>query len=344
MALAIGAAPSEAGGDLALSDEAIIIDGLNVSLETPELIRRMADSGVTAVNWTCCVWEGVEETLRNVALWKQRFVELADAILQVYSVEDIHRAKREGRLGIFLGWQNTSGFGDYLPLIPVFGELGLRVVQLTYNTACSVGSGCYEQEDRGLTDFGREVIDRLNAAGILIDLSHVGRQTTGETIRASGRPVCFSHTLPAAQSDHPRNKTDEQLRLLAEHGGFVGATIYPAFLRNGYESTLEDYLDALEHLIDVVGEQSVGVGTDFIEGRGDDFLHWITHDKGYARPLVDLGPGQVTAALGTVGDFFPRVTLAMERRGWTAQRVEAIVGQNWLRFLADAWQRPEAVQ
>src|SRR5918994_6452757 len=112
----------------ALHDRAVVIDGLNVSAWSPEVFSAMQRGGVTAANCTCCIWEGFEDTMRQVAQWKRWLAEHADVITQVHGVEDIVRAKREGRVGIILGWQNTSGFDDHLPFVPLFAELGLRVV------------------------------------------------------------------------------------------------------------------------------------------------------------------------------------------------------------------------
>lgn len=321
---------------MSLHSDAIVIDGLNVSEWTPSVLAAMKRSGVTAANCTCCIWEGFDATMREIALWKQRFAEHGDAISQVFEVQDIRRAKQEGRVGIILGWQNSSGFDDHLPFVPVFAELGLRVVQLTYNTANSVGCGCYERRDSGLTDFGRDLVRALNRAGILIDLSHVGERTAADTIRASERPVAYTHTLPAAHKQHPRNKTDEQLRLIAEHDGFIGLTFFPAFLRHGAASTVDDYLDATEHVMDVAGESSVGIGTDFTEERSPAFFDYITRDKGYGRRLTEFGPVSLPDGLRRVEDL-PNLTAAMERRGWDESRIRRFLGENWLRFLEEAW-------
>jgi membrane dipeptidase len=171
----------------------------------------------------------------------------------------------------------------------LFKELGVGVVQLAYNTANSVGSGCYESHDGGLTDFGREVVYEMNRVGMLIDLSHVGAKTSEDAIHASKRPVAYSHCCPAALKDHPRNKTDAQLRQIADNGGFVGVTMFPPFLPRGAQSTIDDYLDVIDYTINVVGEEQVGIGTDFTQGHGESFFHYITHDKGRYRKLVDFG-------------------------------------------------------
>ena len=320
---------------------AVVIDGLNVSAWSRDVFSAMQRGGVTAANCTCCIWEGFDDAMRQVAQWKRWFEEQADVITQVRDVEDIRRAKREGRVGIILGWQNTSGFDDHLPFVPLFAELGLRVVQLTYNTANSVGCGCYESHDGGLTDFGREMVDALNRAGILIDLSHVGARTAHDAILLSARPVAYTHTLPAAQRAHPRNRTDDELRFIADHGGFVGLTFFPPLLRRGPESTIDDYLDAVEHVLDVVGETRVGIGTDFTERHPPAFFDYITRDKGEARHLVDFGDVTYAEGLRSVADL-PNLTRAMERRGWREQRIVGFLGENWLAFLREVWAPHEA--
>ena len=162
-----------------LHDKTIIIDGLIVSNFGPEIFRAMRAGGITAANCTCSIWEDFPTSMRAIAQWKTWFREHANLILQVYGIADIHRAKAEGKTGVILGWQNAVGFDDHLPFIEVAYELGLRIVQMTYNTATSVGSGCYESNDGGLTDFGRDVVDEFNRLGILVDLSHVGSKTRG---------------------------------------------------------------------------------------------------------------------------------------------------------------------
>ena len=287
----------------ALHRDAIVIDGLNISRWGPETFQAMHHGGLTAVNCTCCVWEGFLKTMEAVARWKQSFREHSDILTQVLSTADIRRAKEEGRVGVILGWQNTTGFGDHLPYVQLFKELGVGVVQLAYNTANSVGSGCYESHDGGLTDFGRELVSEMNRVGMLIDLSHVGAKTSEDAILASERPVAYSHCCPAALKDHPRNKTDAQLRQIADHGGFVGVTMFPPFLPRGAQSTIDDYLDVIEYTMNVVGEEQVGIGTDFTQGHGESFFHYITHDKGRYRKLVDFGEIVMPKGLQRIEDF-----------------------------------------
>jgi len=321
---------------MSLHDSAIVIDGLIVSNWSRSVFQAMRAGGLTAANCTCSVWEDFPTTMRAVADWKTWLRDNADLILQVYSTADIERAKRERRTGIILGWQNATGFDDYLPLVQVYHELGLRIVQLTYNTATSVGCGCYETHDGGLTDFGRELLAELNRLGILIDLSHVGRKTADGAIRASRQPVVYSHCLPAARKAHPRNKTDDELRFIVSRGGFVGTTMFPPFLPKGAASSLDDYVDAVEYVIGLVGEDNVGIGTDFTQDYGEEFYRYITMDKGYARSLTEFGEIKMPAGFERIENF-PNLTSALERRKWPAARIEKVLGRNWLRVLRDVW-------
>jgi len=321
-----------------LHDQLIVIDGLNVSNFSRAVFEDMRRGGVTAADCTSSVWENFTETMRNTAKWKVWLRENADLITQVYTTEDIHRAKRENKTGIILGWQNSTGIEDRLDHLALFHELGLRIIQLTYNTQNLVGSGCYESRDGGLSDFGRDVLAEMNRLGILCDLSHVGPKTSEDAILASRQRVAYSHCLPAGLKVHPRNKSDEQLRFIAERGGFVGVTMFPPFLKAGASATVDDYVEAIEYVIDLCGEDCVGIGTDFTQDYDKAFFDWITHDKGTGRKLIEFGEIINPEGMRTIGDF-PNLTAAMERRGWPEGRIRKIMGENWLQLLGDVWQR-----
>jgi membrane dipeptidase len=321
-----------------LHDRLIVIDGLNVSNFSRSVFEDMRRGGVTASNCTSCVWENFTETMRNTARWKTRLRENADLITQIYTTEDIHRAKRESKAGIILGWQNSSGIEDRIEYLALFHELGLRIIQLTYNTQNLVGSGCYETRDSGLSDFGRDVLAEMNRLGILCDLPHVGAKTSEDAILASKQRVAYSHCLPAGLKAHPRNKSDEQLRFIADRGGFVGVTMFPAFLKRGPAATVDDYVEAIEYVINLCGEDVVGIGTDFTQEYGRAFFDWITHDKGSGRKLVDFGEVLNPEGMRRIGDF-PNLTAAMQRHGWPQARIEKVMGGNWLQLLKDVWAR-----
>ena len=315
-----------------LHDHLIVIDGLNISKFDRSVFEDMRRGGVTAANCTCSIWENFRDSMDQIARWQEHFVHHADLILQVRTTADIRRAKAEGRTGVFLGWQNLAGIEDRIDYLGLFKTLGVGVMQIAYNTQNLVGTGCYERHDGGLSEFGREVVVEMNRLGILCDLSHVGPNTSNDVILLSTKPVAYTHCLPSGLKAHPRNKSDEQLRYIADRGGFVGVTMFPPFLSRGPQATVDDYVDAIDYIINLIGEEQVGIGTDFTQGWGPEFFKWITHDKGRTRKLTDFGEILNPKDIRTIGEF-PNLTLAMVRKGWSETRIRRVMGENWLRVL-----------
>jgi membrane dipeptidase len=318
-----------------LHQESIIIDGLIIAKWNRELFKDMRKGGLTAANCTVSVWEGFQATVDNIVAMNQLIEANSDLVTKVYTTADIQRAKAEGRTGIIMGFQNAHAFEDQLGYVQVFKDLGVGVVQLCYNTQNLIGTGCYER-DGGLSGFGREVVAEMNRVGILCDLSHVGSKTSEEVILASEKPVCYSHCLPSGLKDHPRNKSDDELRFIAQRDGFVGVTMFAPFLKNGIDSTIDDYVEAISYIIDIVGEEQVGIGTDFTQGHGPEFFDMLTHDNGYARELTRFGKIINPDGIRTVGDF-PNLTDALLRHGYSPQLVKKIMGDNWVKMLANVW-------
>ena len=323
--------------DNTLHQSAIVIDGLVVSRWSRAVFEDMHRGGLTAANCTCSIWEGMRDTMINIARWKQAFEANGDIIMQVRGPGDIRKAKEAGKVGIILGRQNTSGLEDRLDMLPIYRELGIRVIQLTYNTQNFVGSGCWEDRDGGLSGFGREVIDAMNRLGILTDLSHVGPKTSSDAIACSRRPCAYTHVAPAGAFDHPRNKSDAQLREIVDRGGFVGVAIYPPFMKSGADTGLDDCVDLFEYMLNVCGEGNIGIGTDFTQGHDEAFFDWLRHDKGHARRAnPGRGKAPFVKGLDTLAGY-PNLTTAMQKRGWSESRIRAVLGENWLRFLEQSW-------
>lgn len=320
-----------------LHEDAIVFDGLIISKWGRDVFEDMHRAGITAANCTCSTWENFSGTMQNLVQWNRWFRDNGDIITQVHHVDDIARAKRENKVGIVLGWQNTSAIEDQLGYLEIFRDLGVKVMQLTYNTQNYSGSGCRESRDNGLSDFGRDVVTEMNRLGVLCDLSHVGPRTTEEVIAFSRRPVAFTHVCPAALKENPRNKSDELLKLIDSRGGFVGITVYPWFLKRGNDSTIEDFVEAIEYVIGLIGEERVGYGTDFTQGYGEDFLDYIGSDKGYGRRVVPKSAAVFPKGLEKISDT-PNITATMLARGWPEARIRKVMGENWVRFLGESWE------
>jgi membrane dipeptidase len=320
----------------ALHEDMVVIDGLIISNWSRAVFQEMRKGGLTAANCTCSVWENFEGTMRNIARWNCFFAENADLIVPVRTTADIRRAKEAGKTGIILGFQNVSAFEDQVGYVRLFKDCGVGIAQMAYNTQNLCATGCYESSDRGLSDFGHEIVAEMNRAGIMCDLSHVGSKSSEDVIRASKKPVCYSHICPSALKKHPRNKSDEEIKFIVDRGGFVGVTMFPPFLAKGNQATVEDYVATIDHVINVAGEDAVGVGTDFTQDQDQKFFDWLTHDKGYARELVTFEPIQNPKGIRTIGEF-PNLTLAMEMAGWSERKIRKVMGENWLRVLKEVW-------
>ena len=317
--------------------DAIFIDGLVISKFSRAVFEDMKKGGITAANCTCSVWHNFHDTMSNIAQWKSWFREWDDILVQVHDVNDIEQAKIDGKVGIILGWQNTSGLDNDLDNLVLFRDLGVRIIQLTYNSQNLVGAGCWETNDSGLTDFGHEVVSAMNDLGILIDLSHVGPKTSDDAIKYSKRPVAYTHCCPMLKQ-HARNKTDEQLRTIAKANGFVGFASYTPFLPKGEDSTLADCVSAIDYVINIVGENRVGIGTDWVQDQDIDFFNYLSSDKGKGKPTstphkkVPSMPKGLES-LGSFGNFIP----AMEEAGWPEEKIRKILGENWVKFLGEVW-------
>ncbi|WP_280538829.1 dipeptidase [Chromohalobacter sp. 11-W] len=319
----------------ALHDDAIVIDGLIIAKWNRELLEDMRRGGLTAANCTVSVWEGFQATVDNIVQTNALLAASDDLVRPVHTTADITRAKEEGKTGIIYGFQNAHAFEDQIGYVEVFKRLGVGIVQMCYNTQNLVGTGCYER-DGGLSGFGREIVAEMNRVGVMCDLSHVGETTSREVIETSEKPVCYSHCLPSGLKEHPRNKSDAELHFIAEHGGFVGVTMFTPFLRAGVDATVDDYVEAIEYVMNIVGEDAIGIGTDFTQGQDQAFFEWLTHDKGYARRLTNFGTIINPEGIRTIGEF-GNLTEALLRRGMSERQVRKIMGENWMRVLKDVW-------
>ena len=313
--------------------------------------RALADaiaSGTAAVNTTIGYVAGprepFESSVADIARWNTIIRTHPDALLKVWAASDIERAANEGKVGIIQGFQNAAMMGDDAQRAGVFAGLGVKVIQLTYNGANQLGHGSMVPENGGLTDFGRDVVAELNATNTLVDLSHSGEQTCLDGIEASSAPVAITHTGCRAVTDLPRNKTDRELRLVADGGGFVGIYFMPFLAADGM-AVADDVVRHIEHAVQVCGEEHVGIGTDGGTTAHDDM------DAAYEAARRDV-EARRAAGIGAAGeragvvpfipdlqgpDQFRKLAGMLRARGHTAERVERILGLNALRVVREVW-------
>jgi membrane dipeptidase len=312
------------------------IDALQCSRWDRELLQELRDGDVGCIVVTAAFWENARETLGKLGRWLELVREHADLVALAATAEEIEAVARSGRTALVLGFQNTSPMEDDLALVEVFGRLGVRVVQLTYNNQNAVGGSCYEAADSGLARFGRELVAELNRCGMLVDLSHVGERTSLDAIAASAQPVAVTHAVPASFHPHPRNKSDELLRALADRGGMLGCAIYPPLI-GGSDVTLERWTEMVAWTVELMGIDHVGIGTDLTRRCTEADLRWMREGRWTRTPDYGAGtPGSsslpVWPSWFATPAHFPALEEGLRARGFASGEVDQILGGNWLRL------------
>jgi len=312
------------------------------------MVANAKASGMTAVNVTVN-GNGVgamafEQTVRAVAFWARELAQHPGVWTPVRTEADVRGAKASKRVGIILGFQDTTMYENDLSRVDLFHDMGVRIVQLTYNVRNLAGDGCLERANAGLSAFGRALVGRLNSLGSLVDLSHCGRQTTMDGIETSVKPVAVTHSGCSAIADVPRNKPDDILRRLADRGGVVGIYLMP-FLRVSGQPMAEDFMRHLTHALDVCGEDHVGIGSDNsitpIELTPE--FRQIHRESIMARRARGISaPGEDPDVFTFVPDInSPRrlelIADLMAKAGHSSARIEKVIGGNWMRLLGEVW-------
>ena len=345
--------------------------GLKGGLRMAEILRSMwlarlaetaEDAGVRAdlqAAWNESGVNGVQITLggmeivvtdwdvlvRDSARWYRR-ARIGGDLAICTSADDLRRAAEQGKTGVVFGLQDTIAIGMDLDRLETLYGLGVRVIQLTYNRRNLIGDGCTEREQTGLSRFGLDFVKQLNRLGIVVDLSHCGYQTTIEGIEHSERPAAFTHISCKAVHDHVRAKSDDELRLLAAADGYVGILGVPHFLRDDGQADIGDMMDHLEHAVEIVGAERVGLATDWGVWSTDFPMElWeaalVQFQAMGFRPDQD-GGGSPHATLGEFVEWkdWPHLTRGLVSRGYTDDQIRGFLGENWLRYLDRAGVRP----
>jgi membrane dipeptidase len=330
------------------SDRSNAVGETERKLVSPRILRDARAAGLDAINVTLGYVAGegdpFERTVAEIGVWDWRIRSQAADLIRVLTADDILRAKRERKIGIVYGVQNGAMVGEHAERIDIFADLGLRVVQLTYNPENRLGGGAVAPARTPLTPLGREVIARCNARRLMVDLSHSGFRTCFEAAHASTRPISINHTGCRALNDVPRNKTDEELRAVAQRGGFIGIYFMP-FLARDSRATAEDVVAHIDHAVNVCGEDHVGIGTDGGTTGIDDLAAY----RGFVREQIEnrrkagIGaPGENADTLPVVLDLmgpgqFDKLAGLLARRGYSGRRIDKILGLNFLAFAREIW-------
>lgn len=314
-----------------------VIDNLQYVNWSETAFRQLRSGGVDAVHVTIAYHESFREAVLNVSQWNRWFEQYPELIVRGTTGDCVRRAMETGRTAVFFGFQNPAPIEDDIGLIEVWHQLGLRFMQLTYNNQSLLATGCYEDDDTGLTRFGRQAVSEMNRVGMVVDMSHSGDRSTLEAIERSSRPIAITHANPKWWHAALRNKSDEVLRALTGAGGMLGFSMYPHHLKDGTDCTLDSFCQMIAEAASRYGAETLGIGSDLCQDQPDSVVTWMRNGRWSKQ--VDYGEGSAAqAGFPPQPPWFkdnrdmPNLSVGLLRAGFDPGEVEGIMGGNWLRF------------
>jgi microsomal dipeptidase-like Zn-dependent dipeptidase len=313
------------------------IDNLQYCNWTRDIFLINREAGLNAVHVTLVYHEDYDEFLQRVKEWDRFFEENSDLIFLGKTFKDITKAQSENKTAIFFGFQNCSPIEDDINLIEKVHELGCRFMQLTYNNQSLLATGCYEKNDSGVTNFGREAIKEMNRVGIVVDMSHSAEKSTLDAIEISEKPIAITHANPSFWHEALRNKSDFVLRKLSESGGILGLSLYSHHLKDGTNCKLENFCEMVAKTAEIMNVKNIGIGSDLCLNQPDSVVEWMRNGTWSKSTNYGEGskkkpgfPKQPEWFLDARG--FDNLETGLKKVGFNKEEVEGILGNNWFNF------------
>jgi membrane dipeptidase len=300
------------------------------------------EGGVTTLAPTLGSTESSHVTLSRLARW-HRLLREDPSLFLVRTSRDVRVAAETGRLGVYFHIQGTDPIETNLDLIDLYKTLGVGMIQLTYNVRNRVGDGCEEERPAGLSRFGRRLVERLNAARIIIDVSHTSEPTAMDAVEHSAAPIVISHSDLAKVHASLRNVSDTLVAAVAATGGVVGMVGFPAMISPASAPRLDDLLRHVDEASALVGTDHIALGLDYYAGQSGvatDTDAIVGYNDAVAAgiwgPSYPPPPHHYPAEIST-----PRCLAALPdalaRRGYSETAIANILGLNWLRVFESVW-------
>ena len=313
------------------------IDNLQYCNWSREIFEINREAGLDAVHVTVVYHEDYDEFLTRILEWNELFKSNSDLIFLGKDIKDIEKAKLENKTAIFFGFQNCSPIEDDINLVEKVHELGCRFMQLTYNNQSLLATGCYENVDSGVTNFGKEVIKEMNRVGIVIDMSHSAEKSTLDAIEFSQKPIAITHANPSFWYKAKRNKSDTLLKNLSESGGMLGLSLYAHHLKDSSNCKLESFCEMVAKTADLIGVKNIGIGSDLCLNQPDSVVEWMRNGtwakaKNYGEGSKDKPgfPKQPDWFIDARG--FNSLETGLKKIGFNLEEVNDILGNNWFNF------------
>jgi membrane dipeptidase len=331
-----------------MTAEHILVDSTQYSNWSGRHFAEMHDAGMAAVCATICYHENFRETVANICAWNRRFEDHARYIMPCRSGADILAARAQGRTAILFALQNCSAIEDDIGLVAILRDLGVGIMQLSYNNQSLLATGCYEKADSGITRFGAQVIAEMNRVGMIVDMSHSGERSTREAIEISERPIAITHANPSDWHPSKRNKSRDLISRIALSRGMLGLSLYPHHLRDGTACTLASFCRMVAETAEVHGVSCLGIGSDLCQDQPDSVVEWMRNGR-WSRER-DLGEGslgcpgfpQQPSWFRSTRDF-PALADGLAAHGFSEAEANAILGGNWFRFLSEGLRPQQSV-
>lgn len=334
--------------NISMGEKAAIRPGGRILEVDDRVIADAKAARLSAINITVGYASGSDDPYQSTAAsldrWDALIAANASDLLKVARPSDFHRASAEGKIGLIYGFQNSIQVGEHLDRVDEYARRGVRVIQLTYNDINMMGGGSAGPENVPLSPLGVKLVQRLNQAKIMVDLSHSGRQTCLDALAVSEAPISINHTGCRALADLPRNKTDEELRGVAEKGGYVGIFFMPYLALDG-RPRASDAADHIVHALKVCGEDHVGIGTDGTPTPIDDL-------KAFRVMMAKDYQARVSAGVATKGesvdnypflieltgpDQYRTIVRLLRKRGLSSRVIEKVLGLNFINYAKRVW-------
>ena len=313
------------------------IDNLQYCKWSREIFEINREAGLNAVHATVVYHEDYDEFLKRVSEWDELFNKNSDLIFLGKDFKDIEKAKSENKTAIFFGFQNCSPIEDDLKLVEKVHSLGCRFMQLTYNNQSLLATGCYENVDSGVTNFGKEVIKEMNRVGIVIDMSHSAEKSTLDAIELSEKPIAITHANPFFWHNAKRNKSEVLLKNLSDSGGMLGLSLYAHHLKDGSNCKIENFCEMVAKTAELIGVKNIGIGSDLCLNQPDNVVEWMrngtwTKAKNYGEGSKDKPgfPKQPEWFVDARGFNF--LEKGLKDIGFSIEEVNDILGNNWFNF------------
>ena len=313
------------------------IDNLQYCNWSREIFKVNREAGLDAVHVTIVYHEDYDELLIEIKKWEKMFKDNSDLIFLGKNFKDIEIANLEKKTAIFFGFQNCSPIEDDIGLVEKVHEHGCRFMQLTYNNQSLLATGCYENIDSGITNFGKEVVKEMNKVGIVIDMSHSAEKSTFDAIKLSEKPIAITHANPSFWHAAIRNKSNELLKALGESGGMLGLSLYPHHLKNNTKCTLESFCEMTARTAEIINVKNIGIGSDLCLEQPDRIVEWMRNgtwskNKNYGegsknKPGFPKQPKWFKDARG-----FKNLEMGLKKVGFSNDETHGILGNNWFNF------------